>query len=831
MAVCVCGAAGFAACSGGAEVKEFSVIGEVTVEIGEEYHIPAVLAVDEKGREYDAAYVVKQGDTVVETARDKLTVTSIDGYVITYTATVNKKEYTAETKIKVKDTVNPTVYFKETSVRVPVGEAAALPEYVVQDFSSIAEKTVTAHFMNAETGVTVENDTFTPTEKGFYRIDVSAKDALGNEGFGSAVLFAYEETAAGELGDVIEDFSSGYDSSLIYSKEDGKVVITPFIDGNDVSIKANTNGNYWPNINVSREFLQTYTDMYGKVLLTVYNEGAFAHQMYYQSYGEPDGNGGYTKNARYERFTIPAGGRADIEFTAETIAWHYGRSEDITLVIMNYVGDGNNEMFSVYFEKIIGRFADKKTVFAGDRVYIAPLWADIEQLAGKNPAGFEVYFNGEKIEDGVLSDSFAPEKAGDYQVRVLFEEDGYAAFDFLVRGRQMTLNENFEGEVDLTVYAAGDGAVLMHGESSFAPQGENALIVNYTTANGWPRLEIDWEYLQQFVGYYDYISLTVYNGGANMHQFYIEMPDKSALRRYDVPSGSMQEIRLNRSELQTLISNEYNLKVIAFNDNSANGKSENAFFLADSLKGCFTDLNARANAEIDLSHVFGTALFSSENAFDEFAVKIYGENGAEIENAVSAQNTVTLPAGDYTAVFTAKKLYYTDGLFEAVLHIRDAAYELSYSFEDGVVGTAYDGSLFTSNYRGALAVTSVSAGASDGVKSLYLPIDNNDGYPTFCIARSVLRDFYYVYGGMELDVYNNGAKGHSCYFTHFVGGTESVHRMPLDAKSGDTLSVSGEELLSLLDRDAKLEFVIINSGTDSDGGYYEFYFDNVRGMA
>ena len=818
VAACICCAAAFAACNN-AKIAEFSVIGEVTVELGSEYHIPAVVAVDENGKEYPAEYVVKQGGNTVETAGDKLTAASTDGYVITYTVTVGKEIRSVETKVNVQDTTAPTVYFKETSVRVPVGEAAALPEYAVQDFSAIAEKTVTAHFLNADEGQPVEGETFTPEEEGFYRIDVAAKDALGNEGSGSAILFAYEENGSDVLADVIEDFSSGYDSSFLYSKEQGQVSISPYIDGDKVSIEANTNGNYWPNINISGETLEKYTAMYGKVLLTVYNAGAFAHQIYYQ-----------TGDDAYNRFEIPAGGRGNIEFTSQTIAWHRNKGEDITLVVMNDSANGNNEMFSVYFEEMKGRFSEEQVIYTGDSVQITSLYAGIDKLAGKTATGFEVYYEGEKTTDGVLENSFSPMRKGEYRVHVLFGDDGCAAFDFEARERQMSLNENFEGDVDTSVFTF-TGTSMVAGASSFAPEGENALIVSYSAAaHGWPRVEIDWTYLQQFVKQYDYISLTVYNGGQNLHQFYIEKADRKALRRYDVAPQTSAEIRIYKDELQELIDSGYNLCIVTFNDNSPNGKAEDSYFLIDALHGGFSDLNARENEEVKLEHVFGKTVFEM---FEDCEIALYDASGEEVAGAVSDQNTVSLPAGEYTAVLTAKKAFYADGRFEASLHVRGANYALSYGFEDGVTGSKYGYDLFSTDFTKTSALISdTAAGASEGTKSLAFDFDGvNDGYPYFVIKNSVLKDFYYLYGEMHFDLYNAGAKTHESYFEYLSGGTVQYLRVNLNPAERLTISLNGEMLAYFAETGKDLEFNIMNEGGTAayEGARFTVYLDNVRG--
>ena len=833
VAAAIAAAAGLAACNddGKITLKEFSVIDEVTVELGSEYYIPDVLAVDSEGKEYPAAYTVKQGDSVVEVSRGRLPVTSIDGYVITYTATVAGEEHSVTTTVKVTDTIAPTVYFRETSVRVPVGEEADLPEYVVQDYSPIAETRITAHYKNGETGISVNAETnkFTPEEIGFYRIEIEAEDALGNTGGNSAILFAYGETDPEVLTDVVEDFSSGYDPSLIYSP-DGQVTLLPHVEGESVSIQANTNGNYWPNIRFSAEFFETYTAIYDKVLLTVYNAGAHAHQIYYQTAGELDENGGYTKNEAYSRFVIPAGGSGEIEFTAESIQWSLERGNDITLVTMNDPADGNNEMFSVYFEEIKGRFSEEQVIYTGDSVQITSLYAGIDKLAGKTATGFEVYYEGEKTTDGVLENSFSPMRKGEYRVRVLFGNDGYAAFDFEARERQMSLNENFEGDVDTSVFTF-TGTSMVAGASSFAPEGENALIVSYSAAaHGWPRVNIDWTYLQQFVKQYDYISLTVYNGGQNLHQFYIEKADRNALRRYDVAPQTSAEIRIYKDELQELIDSGYNLCIVTFNDNSPNGKAEDSYFLIDALHGGFSDLNARENEEINLEHVFGKTVFEM---FDDHEIALYDASGKEMAGAVSEQNTVSLPAGEYTAVLTAKKAFYADGRFEASLHVRGADYELSYGFEDGVTGSKYGYDLFSTDFTKTNALISdTAAGASKGTKSLAFDFEGvNDGYPYFVIKNSVLKDFYYLYGEMHFDLYNAGAKTHESYIEYTSGGTVQDLRVNLNPAARLTISLNGEMLAYFAETGKDLEFNIMNVGGTAayEGARFTVYLDNVRG--
>lgn len=824
VAAAIAAAAGLAACNddGKITLKEFSVIDEVTVELGSEYYIPDVLAVDSEGKEYPAAYTVKQGDSVVEVSRGRLPVTSIDGYVITYTATVAGEEHSVTTTVKVTDTIAPTVYFRETSVRVPVGEEADLPEYVVQDYSPIAETRITAHYKNGETGISVNAETnkFTPEEIGFYRIEIEAEDALGNTGGNSAILFAYGEKDPEVLTDVVEDFSSGYDPSLIYSP-DGQVTLLPHVEGESVSIQANTNGNYWPNIRFSAEFFETYTAIYDKVLLTVYNAGAHAHQIYYQTAGELDENGGYTKNAAYSRFTIPAGGRGEIEFTAESIQWSLERGNDITLVTMNDPADGNNEMLSLYFEKVSGRFADTAVAYTGDEIAVAPIYQNVEKLAGKTYTGFEVYCDGVKTENGVDADSFTPQKAGAYQVRVLFGADGFAAFDFDVRGRQMSLNENFEGDTDLSVYAGMDGAAIKRGDSSFAPEGKNALIGSYTTSNGWPGLAIDIDYLAQFVDYYDYFTFKIYNGGQFEHQFYIETPTRGALRRYVIGAGQTAELVIYSHELQTYVEAAYDLHIVLFNDNSASGKAEDGFFLFDDFRGAYTDVNVPANKAFDLAYVFGGLLE------EDYALKIFGADGAEVTGAAQG-GAITLPAGEYTAQLTVNKAFYAEGVFTAKLVVRED-YTPFYGFEEETAGSAYGGGLFGGDCRKtSVLVSTDAAGTSEGTQSLTFNFDGvNDGYPYFVVARSVVRDFYYFCGEMHFDVYNAGAKQHDSY----IEAGSGYVRQSLAPASRTTVSLTAEQLAAILSSGGDMMFQILNvSGTPAyENAAFRYYIDNVRG--
>lgn len=820
-------AAGLFACAKQPEISDFSVVDEVTVEIGSIYNVPAAVAIDENGTEYEATYTVKQGETAVDVSQNKFTVLSLEGYEIVYTVTVGDKTYTAETQINVTDTVAPTVYFRETSVRVPVGEASELPQYTVQDYSPISQKTITAHYMNDATGVTVEGDSFTPDREGFYRIDIVAQDAQGNEGTGSAILFAYEEKNPAVLEDVFEDFSSGYDPEQIYCAS-GQVTLAPVIRGEKVSVQANTNGNWWPTVMLSASWLEAYVRVYDEVLLTINNEGAYQHQIYYQTAGEYDGQGNLVPGTdAYNRVVIPGGQKGEVVFTEETVAWALANEKDIELVIMNDPNDGNNEMFSVYFEELRGRFGETQTIYAGDTVQIPSVYADVEKLAGKNYAGFEVYFEGEKTTEGVLENSFSPLQAGMYEVRILFGEDGYAVFEYDARNRQASLQEGFENATDTSMYTASDIASMQIGDSQFAPEGANAMIVNYTTANSWPVFVIDRVFLSQIADVYEFISLKIYNGGQYRHQFYVEDSTGNALRRYEVEPGMTATIVIWSGDLQTILNAGKNLRVVMFNDDSPSGTRETAFFLVDDIYGGFSGVNARENTEIKLGHIFGEGLF---NLFDEYEIRIFDASGNEVQNAVSTQKTVTLSAGEYTAVMTTTKEFYTDGTYTASLHIRDAAYQLIYGFEDGVAGSEYGVEIGTADLtKTYVKVSSAAEGASEGSKSLAFDFDGvNDGYPYMIIKNSVLKDFYYLYGEMHFDLYNAGGKTHECYFEYQSG---QYVRNNLTPAARVTVSLNAEQLLSLIESGKDLRYEIGNAaGTDAyEGARFTIYLDNIRG--
>ena len=163
---------------------------EETQTLGDIYQLRRTVT-DTEGNEYALTAEVRTsaGAVVTDIINASFELTDINGYTITYTATVAKGDVrTSVVTVPCKDTTPPVVNIGSPAAGV-VNELYTLPAITFSDMVAVTEKSVKVYLVAADGSLTEVQDltetegtyTFTPTAAGTYRISAYAKDGAGNE--------------------------------------------------------------------------------------------------------------------------------------------------------------------------------------------------------------------------------------------------------------------------------------------------------------------------------------------------------------------------------------------------------------------------------------------------------------------------------------------------------------------------------------------------------------------------------------------------------------------------------------------------------------------------
>ena len=168
----------------GVQFENWENKGEATASLGEIYKIQDLSIIDTKGNVYfyDIDVLDSKGKKVAVVGGE-FDVMDLNGYTIEYTLQVNEGDIrTREVTLNVVDDTAPRV-----AISLPTGfvnTKYTIPDITVTDLSGESIEPSYVVYAKSDvnkTPIKLTNGAFTPTVKGTYAIEITAKDSSGNE--------------------------------------------------------------------------------------------------------------------------------------------------------------------------------------------------------------------------------------------------------------------------------------------------------------------------------------------------------------------------------------------------------------------------------------------------------------------------------------------------------------------------------------------------------------------------------------------------------------------------------------------------------------------------
>ncbi len=190
-----------------------------TVDLGDIVSVGNPTVEDEDGNIYFCDYVIKDSKGVVVTPiSGEFEITDKAGYTITCTVVISDTDKRVQIiKVKITDTDAPVIKFNAVNTGF-IGREYTLPEIVISDLSgdeiTPEIKVYKVVDETTQTEIALQNNKFTPTEKGKYVLKVSATDSSNNTATAEQV-FAVRDAMAENM---LEDFN---DSLSVLNSKNG----------------------------------------------------------------------------------------------------------------------------------------------------------------------------------------------------------------------------------------------------------------------------------------------------------------------------------------------------------------------------------------------------------------------------------------------------------------------------------------------------------------------------------------------------------------------------------------------------------------------------------
>ena len=195
-----------------AQLDGFIVPESVTQEIGSEYAIPKVVVFDSDGGEHTPEVSAKCGDKTAEIVGGKLRLEKLQEYTLTYTLEYKGFTFEKVLRVSVTDTGKPIISVDGSTAKHRVNEEMTLPEYEVYDAGGIASETIEIYDPSDNKTSGAVDGKFMPSERGRYRMVITATDTSGNSD--SAQTYFYVSGERAEF-DGLEDFEEGLDDGFL----------------------------------------------------------------------------------------------------------------------------------------------------------------------------------------------------------------------------------------------------------------------------------------------------------------------------------------------------------------------------------------------------------------------------------------------------------------------------------------------------------------------------------------------------------------------------------------------------------------------------------------
>ena len=376
--VCLALALGIAACGNSITFVDFENE-TVTVEAGSQYTVENPAILDTEGNSYEPTYTVAtSGGDPITVIDSRFTVSSLGGYVITYTIAAGGQNYTKTLTINVTDSSAPQIRVENTVTSWTTGVPNPMPSITAYDaVDGNIKPDIAVTFGGSPVSVSA-NQLVTPEAEGEYVITINAEDSRGNKAETVTVsIYAFNPLEENQL----TAFSTGADelTNSIRSSftnigcESGWEAVFEGRSGVAWQTAGDMNGaksSYAMSFNKTAaeltEFMETYTASTDYIAIDLYIDSddavmAALHSGVWKVPGDSDGTHliqGKTWTRVYMPVTtlleqMPAWGYAGDYLTQYTPAEFFvTQTERATAPYGAYFIDNLDEDYKIYFDQV-----------------------------------------------------------------------------------------------------------------------------------------------------------------------------------------------------------------------------------------------------------------------------------------------------------------------------------------------------------------------------------------------------------------------------------------------------------------------------------------------
>lgn len=175
----------------------FDVAATAEATYGTYFEVPEVVGTDSNGKFYFPDILVSDADGDAVIYEDgKFFVAEMSDYTVSYTIVFEEEDLVKTTLIKVFDKVAPSISLEKEQDIAPLGEYGIPQPQIEDDYDSAEniEITVSVSDENGEVQIDAQNNCFTMSEAGEYKITYTAEDRAGNSSTAVMTVSAVDET-------------------------------------------------------------------------------------------------------------------------------------------------------------------------------------------------------------------------------------------------------------------------------------------------------------------------------------------------------------------------------------------------------------------------------------------------------------------------------------------------------------------------------------------------------------------------------------------------------------------------------------------------------------
>lgn len=762
-----------------AQLDGFIVPESVTQEIGSEYAIPKVVVFDSDGGEHTPEVSAKCGDKTAEIVGGKLRLEKLQEYTLTYTLEYKGFTFEKVLRVSVTDTGKPIISVDGSTAKHRVNEEMTLPEYEVYDAGGIASETIEIYDPSDNKTSGAVDGKFMPSERGRYRMVITATDTSGNSD--SAQTYFYVSGERAEF-DGLEDFEEGLDDGFLSGEG-----LSFKLEEKDGNFYASTGMDaFWPHVVFDKGAFDGYMAKgYDKLHLTLWGSNVSSHQFYYEkakdvyTYGE-----------------LKAGEKTELYIPAADLEYMLGNEGIFELIFLNEVP---NEKFELCIDDIYGVFDGG---YLKQEAEYSPAELLKKEIPDANLTSFKAYKDGTETAHGGAADKFKPASDGAYTLEYALEGGrGTARIVYNV-----VTNATDIGFEDGMSSALAFDQCTAELSDEHVTEGRKSLKLTATAAQGYPTLKFSRYFLENVFKEKEAFAFDLYFGGAKSHEAY-----------YEYASGKYQYFTHTASSSLTVVVKREALDFLRDEDSefleyvilNVEGSNEEFSFWIDNLRGADVTRQAYYTHQTEACKIVAEGI-----------KKLYLDGADVTARATITATDATLPASLLTEIGRSELLVIAEG-GDLVCTLEVIGEKLG--FEDGNESLAL-------SFSDVMKTNVALDFPTEGTKSLHVEVGADNGYPTLKIDRRFLEN---VFANTEINFlcidvtpYLVDKAHNDCYYEY---AKNQYGRFDIKPNQAFTLKIKRETLEFLkAENKATLDIVIFNNGDLNEA--FELFLDNFRGV-